>query len=124
MHHGEITPVPSEILEREAAVATLRRLLTAEEGGRDVEQPSVNVAFYPPRCQQFEKPLFVGMPPQFLLAIAGEQVRGRRQRGLVEIFDAAEFPQEVPQIVAFRESGELGGVVAPDVDEPPYPGLA
>jgi hypothetical protein len=124
MNHVEVAPVPSEILKREATVAMLRRRIAAEEGGWDVEQSPVNVAFYSPRCHQLEKPLFVLMPLQFFLAITGEQVRCRSQRGLVEIFYAADFPQKIPEIVSFREPGELGGVVAPDVDQPPYPDLA
>src|SRR5690606_39264587 len=65
--------------------------------------------------EELRSELRPGLP---VLSVRSHHLLGWSQLGGVDVFHTADRVQEVGQIVLLGESGELGDVVDPDVDDP------
>lgn len=112
-----------QVLGGKPAVTVVRRLFAAQETS-PVQEIDGQDIFDMARPDQVEKLPLVDVPSDLLLVLVGRKDLGcRRQHGQVYVVDVADRAREKLQVVAFREPGELRGVVQANVDQPTYPGV-
>src|SRR5438270_13139319 len=103
-------------------MAALRRRLAAQQDYRLLEQGAVEPGFDLTLAHQRHKPRLVLLPRQLLATIAIQDLRGRRQHRLVQIFRRANFLEEEGEISALGKARQLRNVVQANIEQKPYPG--
>ena len=112
-------PFGVEIFRDEPAMAVMRQVLTAKQA-TVVKHVRSNELFDLPLRHHILKFLFVDAPIAFLLFIRIKDVLRRCEFGQMDVFNAADFFEEVSQIILFGKASELGVVVQPHVHDPLY----
>src|ERR1700723_1164072 len=95
----------------------LRSGLAAEQGHTLLEVDAAKCLVDLPLRHEPEELVFVVLPSAFALLVCVEHVLSRSEQGLVLIGCSDKLSQEVRQIRCLGESGELRGVVEPDVEK-------
>jgi hypothetical protein len=110
----KVAPAALEVFDDQAAVTLLRLILAAQEAAAGQEGRFdffLDAAF----LHQAEEIALIIFPPAFVLFVGIEQVlRGGQERGL-DVIHVQDFLQEILEVVAFAEAGELGDLVEADV---------
>ena len=105
------------MLGDEAAMAALRCRLAAEQTSA-VEELAIQLFLDLAASKQLEKPGFVFRPIDLAFLVSGQDLPAGREPREVDGLDAADDLQEVGEVAALGEAGELRGVVQPHVHEP------
>src|SRR5579863_2420783 len=100
------------------------RQFAAEERARNFKLRAVQGAFDFPFRQQRQEARFVLSPAAFALLVVVEHGLGWRKERLMQVVGAAQFFEEIREVLALRESGQLGNVVEADVHQPADSGLS
>lgn len=112
----QVTPVLLAVVHDEAAVAKMGRCLTAMQAAL-LDEGGINLLFNFLLPNEVEESQFVGRPVLFVLPVGSQNVGRRSQHREVDVVDVADFLEEIPQVVALRESRELGHIVESNVDD-------
>ena len=113
---GQITPMLLEILRHKSAVAMMRLFLAAQKAAA-LDGCGIKPLFDFPLFHQVQKRWFVDAPITFVLLVGVEDIGRRREQGLMNVVDVADLLEKELEVVALRESGELGNVVETDIDD-------
>ena len=118
MNDRQLAPFLAEVLGHQAAMATLRGGLAAQQHRGRVEEPAVELFLDLSFSNQREEAAFVLGPVASSLAAGFEDFISRREpRRLVAVACAADFGEEELQVVALGEAGKLRGLVKAEVDQ-------
>ncbi len=107
----------AEVFEDKAAVTVFRGWFATKENGGDTEDCGINGGFDFAFGDEGEEGGFVFRPWMFFFFVAVEHFLGGGQVGVVDVVGVADFLEEIFEVVAFGEAGELGDVVEADVEE-------
>jgi hypothetical protein len=99
----DISPVISEILGYQPAVAVISGGFAAKQHCTTVEEGSRNTIFDPPfRHKTQEGSLILG-PGDAVLFVVVEKMLRRRKHQLVNVVDTADLFEKVSKIISLRE---------------------
>lgn len=117
MNGSDVAPLPIQVLQDQAPVAALGIGLAAQQDGRNPKEVFIQHLLDPALPHEPRKLPLVLRPSHATLSVSVEHLPGRGEAGFVEVLRVAEALQEEREIGAPGETGELGGVVQPHVEE-------
>ena len=120
----DAAPLPIQVLENEAPVATLGPGFAAQQRRRSLlEKFPVQSLLDPALPHQLQKVPLVPGPSHSSLSVSVEYIPGRGEQRFVKVLRAAELFEEEWEVVAFGKPRQLGRVVQAHVEEPLYSGF-
>ena len=116
MDGPDAAPLPVQVLQDQAPVATLRSGLAAQQNRGNVEQVSIQRFLDAALLQEIqERPLVVG--PSAAVSVGVQDLACRGERRFVDVLRATKLLQEEREVGATGEAGQSGGVVQAYVEE-------
>jgi len=103
-----------QVFRHQPAVAFLGCRFTAQQA-TVIQHFRSQKRFNPPRADQREESLNIDLPGSAVLLELVQNLLGRGAFGKVVIIRMADFPEKEPEIIPFREPGELRNVIQPNV---------
>lgn len=119
MDYLHVFPVLAEVFGHESAMAFFGGRLAAQEAGFVREFLRYDILNFS-LGEQSAKLSLVVAPVDFLFLVGVENFLGRGQFGLMDIFYARNFLEEVLDVLFLGETGQLRYVVQADVNDGTY----
>lgn len=117
-----VAPLLLQVFRYQAAVTVFRSFFAAEE--TSIVENFARHIFDLPRAHQAQEAALVCAPvSRLLFLVLVEHLGCGRELRQVKIFDVADHPGEITQVVFLGEAGKLRTIVEPDVNQPPDAGL-
>ena len=115
MDDAQVAPFGLEIFEDETAVAMIGTGFTTEQHDWHGKEARADTLFDLALGHQRQKASLVVLPASLALPVGVEHDLCGREQWLVDVLGAAELAEEVCQIIALGEAGELRRIVQANI---------